>query len=301
LLTGVANRSELIKGDADNIAKYVQHQNHIMDRVRQTADATVDSRVMLDLSDTMVKRFSTASFGNSATTLDVNKFVSKCMRFMRQGQQVSRTSEDSDVEDNGPELNWDRLGDLAFACNRRPAVPRFLLGPLSVEKRVRVTQRSARLRGDGPTAVSRPDELNPEDLEKNENANLTVLCEGIRERLKTLIHDGADQVSREQHSDMEEDEAVALFRKHHLSTNYEVSLFEFAVNPQSFGQTVENLFYISFLVRDGYVRLGMDEDGLPTLRKYFCLRDISNLNRRGGTSKGTRASWTKHIKASSHF
>ena len=30
-----------------------------------------------------------------------------------------------------------------------------------------------------------------------------------------------------------------------------VSLFEFVINPESFGQSVENLFYVSFLVKEG--------------------------------------------------
>eukprot|EP00055_Hartaetosiga_balthica_P010836 m.47503 g.47503 ORF g.47503 m.47503 type:complete len:272 (-) comp7335_c1_seq1:33-848(-) len=44
-----------------------------------------------------------------------------------------------------------------------------------------------------------------------------------------------------------------------------VNFFKFVVNPKSFGQTVENIFHLSFMVRDGDVSVALDENGLPTL------------------------------------
>lgn len=50
-----------------------------------------------------------------------------------------------------------------------------------------------------------------------------------------------------------------------------VSLFKFAINPESFSDSVENLFYISFLVRDGKVSIEDNQDGIPMLREYGLL------------------------------
>ena len=44
-----------------------------------------------------------------------------------------------------------------------------------------------------------------------------------------------------------------------------VNLYEFILNPESFSQSVENLFFVSFLVKDGKIMLDLDEDGLPVL------------------------------------
>jgi non-structural maintenance of chromosomes element 4 len=39
-----------------------------------------------------------------------------------------------------------------------------------------------------------------------------------------------------------------------------IKLYEFVINANSFGQTVENLFYLSFLMRDGKLSV-KEEDG----------------------------------------
>lgn len=49
-----------------------------------------------------------------------------------------------------------------------------------------------------------------------------------------------------------------------------VGYFQFLVDPESFGRTVENMFHFSFLVKDGRVGVIMGKDGVP----YIYLREL---------------------------
>ena len=184
-------------------------------------------------------------------------------------------SEASGGEDEGDAYDWEWLGRKAcFPHNARPPVPNFLLGPLSVQKKIRkVTQRTQRQQRRDPADAIRPDEIRLGDIDKAENANLTVLCRKIYDLL--CEYQGPRSAAAEAEieargDDITEEEAFTILENHGLRTNTGVCLYEFAFNPKSFGQTVENLFYISFLIRDGIVGLETDDHKLPTLRKSFC-------------------------------
>lgn len=268
-----------MNGEVDLLLNDINLQNALMKEVRQPGDATMDSRYMVEVAALSNKKLQKEALGSGSMGVDVDDFISKCIGFMKNGGPLgtigvdttsrrNRNRDEDDDDEEGDAFAWDVLGERAcFPSNRRPAVPSFLLGPLSVEKRIRNTQRTARARRDPVAAQKRPEELAAEDLEKNEASNLTNLCKKIRERLLHVLSTGIEGVETEGTDDMSEQAERQLFRKHRLATNWEVSLFEFAVNPHSFAQTVENLFYVSFLVKDGYVQLGFDDNGLPTIRK----------------------------------
>lgn len=227
--------------------------------------------------------------GDGSAGIDVDEFVSKCISYMRQGPLGNHTSvtnssqhsrprasgrsqadpDDSD-EDQGDSLNWDRLGRAAVRYNARPALSGFLLGPLSVQKRSRQqTQRRARERID-PSQTVQPQELRNEDLDKRETSNLTTMCKSINKLLARTQAVGRDLVNHDlSHMPSEEitDEArQEVMNKHRLADDGGINLFRFCVNPMSFGQTVENMFYLSFLIRDGTVGVAADSQGQPTLR-----------------------------------
>jgi len=140
----------------------------------------------------------------------------------------------------------------------------FLLGPLSVQKRVRAQfVRRAALRPNN-IQETRPEVLEAGDINKSE-ANLTTLCTQILTRLKKVQKDAMNAVEAQGRDDMDDKEVDELMDRYGISEGGGMALFKFVINPRSFGQTIENLFYVSFLIRDGKVGIAMDNRGLPYL------------------------------------
>lgn len=280
LTPAIDKRDTLLKDKTGQMAQVFRVQDKYMEQVRQTNDAALDAKFLLDASELTSKKLMQDTLGDGSMSIDVDDFVSRCLHFMKNGgpngdagfpSQRARIPDD-DEDDEG--LAWDVFGEKAcFCANRRPGVSGFLLGPLSAEKKVRNTQRAARQRREPLAQQKRPEQLKEQDMNKSESSNLVSLCKAIRQKLQITLDQGLEACNDAE--DMDDDEALKLFRQNHLAPNYEVPLFEFVVNPLSFGQTVENLFYLSFLVKDGLVKVGLDETGLPTLRKrHQCIAPV---------------------------
>jgi hypothetical protein len=261
--------------------------------VKQTSDATVDSALLVNAADLSYKKAARALDGLAAG-IDVDEFVSKCLSFMRQppsngsSNTLSSTQrrtqnrangDDSDDEGIDDTLNWDWLGRAAcFPYNARPSLSGFLLGPLSVQKRTRqLTQRRAANHIDR-THVVRPQDLEEQDLDRQESSNLTAMCTKISKLLKEVTDVRTVAVNEELTAlgrEPTREEVEAVMDRHKISQDGGILLFPFAINPKSFGQSVENLFYISFLIRDGNVAVDQDRHGLVTIRKIHSMCDYS--------------------------
>ncbi|KAK0382398.1 hypothetical protein CLIM01_00211 [Colletotrichum limetticola] len=252
--------------------------------VKQTTEATIDSRLLVSAVDMSYRKTVRLMQGSSTEGVDVDEFVSKCCTYMRQAggiaddeapelsgtqrrrRRTNNNTRDDEDEGNDEAFNWSHLGRFASLPNvRRPALPGFLLGPLSVEKKVRkISKRTAPFRPNN-LEETRPEVLNVEDLAKKEN-DLTAICGKILKQLDKVQSSIQTELSEIfENTEMDDAEQIQLMQKYGLRDTGGVDLLRFVVNPKSFGQTVENMFYVSFLIRDGKVGIEFDSDEYPSL------------------------------------
>ncbi|KAF4343880.1 non-structural maintenance of chromosome element 4 [Fusarium beomiforme] len=279
------NTEEYLQADSRGLHEAILRADELSKKVRQTTEATIDSRLLVSTTDLSYRKTLRLTQGSLSQGLDVDEFVSKCITYMRHGRGImdddapelsstqrqrrrtTRGDEDGedDIGDEGDMMNWPHLG--RFACLpyiRRPALPGFLLGPLSVEKKARkIAKRSAPFRPNNLTET-RPEVLNVEDLAKKEN-DLTAICGKILHQLQHLQADIQETVADLIDENMDDEQQNRIMHQHGLRSTGGIDLMRFVVNPKSFGQTIENMFYVSFLVRDGRVKIDFDEFDLPAL------------------------------------
>ena len=285
------SRAEYLQAQSRGLVKTLVKADALFKNVKQTSDATIDSRLLVTAADLSYKKINELTLGDSSVGVDIDEYVSKCIIFMKKGSEAERNREARDIDptqptstqtqrrhrrqtqvdddEEGDAMDWDYLGrNAAFLANSRPCLSGFMLGPLSVQKKVRQpTQRRAREARADLTQALRPVVLDDEALKDKEDTSLADQCKGIRKLLVRTAARGMEAFDKEYSESMTEDDAQALMRKHHIADiEGGVPLFDFIINPKSFGQTVENMFYVSFLIKEGSAGLDFDSRGMPVLQ-----------------------------------
>ncbi|KAJ3498875.1 hypothetical protein NLG97_g777 [Lecanicillium saksenae] len=297
------NSEEYLQSGSHGLYDTIIKANELTKQVRQTTEATIDSRLLVSTTDLSYRKTLRLTQGSLAQGVDVDELVSKCITFMRQerGNAGEENEEDTtatqqrrrrehsigidDSEDrDGDMMNWGHLG--RFAClphSRRPALSGLLLGPLSVERKMRrITKRSAPFRPNN-LAETRPEILEIDSLAKKEN-DLTAICGKIFQQLQNTQEQLQEAVAEAINDEMSDEEKIDIMHKHGLRRTGGIDLMRFVVNPRSFGQTVENIFYVSFLIRDGRIEIEYDEYDLPALAPVI-RQDHDDESARQGSAK----------------
>ncbi|KAI8380268.1 Nse4 C-terminal-domain-containing protein [Blakeslea trispora] len=140
-------------------------------------------------------------------------------------------------------LDWEHLGKIATRFSKKAHTTDFLLGPLRVEKKQVNRAKTTRVTKNKEDLV-RPQQLKEGDIAKQENET----SKNVNTIYKILT----------------EVEPINYFR--------------FVTNPESFSQTVENIFYVSFLARSGVVGID-DSTGQPILglRQVHTVESIDDV------------------------
>ncbi|KPV72345.1 uncharacterized protein RHOBADRAFT_8310, partial [Rhodotorula graminis WP1] len=250
-------RGDLQNTTVDALTHQVSSANSLFSHVQNPSEAVLDSRVLMATSEAGALKARQLKI--DADAFDTDEFLARLRRFL--GGEAARSdrarrrdrttggggrargrraaSDEDELEDSQEDddvaLLWGRAGQVLAGESKRPAPLDFMYGPLQLEiKEKKARTQRAKNKVDEADRM-RPEELQAEDVAKNENETGKVVAK-VRPR--------------------------ALLPRLHLSAVAAatgIPYLKFVVNPHSFSQTVENCFYFSFLVREQKAAIEVDD------------------------------------------
>ncbi|XP_062971851.1 EP300-interacting inhibitor of differentiation 3 [Cynocephalus volans] len=236
MLTIQQNREDIVNTANNSLAEALEEADILFDGVSRTREAALDAQFLVmasDLGKEKAKQLnSDMNFFNQAAFCDF-LFIFVSLNWLEDERNAL-----SGYDDNITFSFWETVQKEATSWILQAETFRFIFGsfklepstpkpPLEHQRKVRKMEEN----GDMPT------KLRKLDLSSNQETT-----EKEVERILGLLQ--------------------TYFRKY---PDTPVSYFEFVIDPNSFSRTVENIFYVSFIIRDGFARIRLDQDRLPIL------------------------------------
>ena len=166
-------------------------------------------------------------------------------------------------------FDWLGLGQEAGVCfNAVPSGVSFLNGPLTDGKEVQVRQRTKRSRHEEDEEEREAKEEKPEDVKGHTARNADSLGSVeksmiiLEQTLKKKVDSNYKALKRQIGEDCGgEDEIPKPVAKRLKKVGTEICAVQYLVNPQSFTQTVENIFHFAFCIKKGSASIAAREAG----------------------------------------
>ncbi|XP_014681417.1 PREDICTED: non-structural maintenance of chromosomes element 4 homolog A-like [Priapulus caudatus] len=221
-------QENIISTKSSSLIEKLDNVEAIFSNVHQTREALLDAQVLSAIS--LMGKQHIQSLHTNLVTFEPVEFAEKLITCMsghrRQGGDVEITED-----------NWKNFGiKYANKLLKRSPSFHFMLGAFE--------------RGDV-------------NLVRTRRVGQKDVGDGTKTAPKRL----QETVQIEQEATTEEIERIlGILQRLYKQYNGPVDYFELVVNPDSFGQTVENIFHVAFLVRDGLAEIYLDEDKLPVIK-----------------------------------
>lgn len=222
-------KEELLKHDNDELMVKIDKVDELFKEVKETREGVLDSKFM-----TLAVTIGTQKTNLLQTDLvafQPDEFIQKLITFM-EGTVETDNPESVHIPDSG----WDKLGNTAmkYFNSATPAL-HPLLGTFDSIPKIPKTTDTIK---DVPN--SKKEQNHPTTLMSYENDGKEATPQEIERVFNTI---------------------KMLYEQDPTPIDY----FELVVNPKSFGHTIENIFHLAFLVKDGFVKIFLSEHGIPVV------------------------------------
>ncbi|XP_039191700.1 non-structural maintenance of chromosomes element 4 homolog A isoform X1 [Crotalus tigris] len=232
------NHELMLSTNNDKLTEALEDADKLFTGVSFAREAALDAQFLVLASNLGKEKAS--QLHSDMTVFDPSAFAEDLLSLMglnRLETEESDSEEEQVASGFLPHNAWHKLGEEAKKYFRRAPVFHFMLGTFTPDppvERPRVERQRKKATSDGnrvmPAQLKKMEESHQEATEKEVERILGFLQAYYAEEPDTPI-----------------------------------SFLEFVTDPNSFARTVENMFHVSFLIRDGLARIKLDQDKLPVI------------------------------------
>ncbi|XP_067417449.1 non-structural maintenance of chromosomes element 4 homolog A [Emydura macquarii macquarii] len=232
------NREEMLSSKSNSLTEALQEANKLFSGVSQAREAALDAQFLVLASNLGKEKAN--ELHSEMTIFDSPAFAEDLLTFMGLNRLEG---EENDSDDGGvtggflPNNAWHTLGAEAERYFRRAPSYHYMLGSFNADPPV-PRQRIERQKRNAGKEEKR---AMPAQLKKMEESHQEATEKEV-ERILGLLQ--------------------TYFKE---DPNIPISFFDFVIDPNSFARTVENIFHVSFIIRDGFARIKLDQDRLPVI------------------------------------
>ncbi|EFC47067.1 hypothetical protein NAEGRDRAFT_78941 [Naegleria gruberi] len=189
-------------------------------------EGALESALFEQLSKHSIQQLKAITLGKE---WDPTDFLIKLDEKFGKQRGGTRSSRD-DSEDATYDIDWNSVGSSVTHIFKRTPTVTFMHGPLSTERKERKKKERTKRTRDEVTEEKQAEEFNEQSKEDATTRAVGKLFKTMKSNLKK--RKGNEQ---------------------------QLSLPDIVVDPTSFCHTIENIFYFSFLVKEGKVSLELDK------------------------------------------
>ncbi|XP_007902098.1 non-structural maintenance of chromosomes element 4 homolog A [Callorhinchus milii] len=229
------NREDMIRPSSNKLTEALEEANKLFSNVRQTREAALDAQFLVLATNLGQEKAN--QLHTDMMVFDPSVFTEQLLTFMGLNRLEAGESDEDEAAGWLPKDAWTKLGKETEKYLKRAPTFHYMLGSFKaeppaprqkIERQKRVpNQEERRIM---PTQLKKMDECHQEATEKEVERILGLLQQYFKAEPETPIN-----------------------------------FFDFVIDPHSFPRTVENIFHVSFIVRDGFAALKLDQDKLPII------------------------------------